>query len=591
MKDQMVGIFDQSVSMTIRMLLFVLAMKHTCGHSPRDGASGLPGTPGDAYQTDQVGGNVWIFNSSDPRIDYMTNGRDGARFPSFHAGHKQLSVGSKTVFFDAINSLVPWEFNGKIDGTDEVVDSIVEGATFTRPYRGNVEQQFLPPYEYHLIYDKMLTDFPLLDSSLLTLSKNPKEAINASQLETATQQTKSSHFGYMVTDTYLAEQLLTTLALNRFPPHVLDQYVNRTMAWTKPYWMTACTVQLYVLLPYNIIVEFDIAYYDRYREKFPELNLPEALYWRGAHDEISLEESMAALGETPRTEFNTYLCNLTWNSTLGMTLEQAGLNKHTGARVDNRYGRLHTTVQNALAKNGSFYEQAENNTDALIPLEQMRQLPYYSGETSFVAEDSNLSGSYHCTYSVSSEHSSVFGPLERRDDSSELQASILKLTQTPKSSSIYSALWTSGDADGGKRLRGGLLSCTGVAAKLSNGPQPGIFSVSVGLAGACGGGNNFPSTMFLQLKSKSAIPLVGPRRLHDDHHEHDGGDHDHDGGDHYHHDNDHDHDGGDHHHHHHHPPHRDRDQHAHSRSQLLLDGVWAVGDGQSYQVRCMQHLD
>eukprot|EP00931_Biecheleriopsis_adriatica_P005343 TRINITY_DN106868_c0_g1_i1.p1 TRINITY_DN106868_c0_g1~~TRINITY_DN106868_c0_g1_i1.p1 ORF type:complete len:562 (+),score=76.31 TRINITY_DN106868_c0_g1_i1:76-1761(+) len=548
---------EPSISVAGCALLLLLGVKMACGHNP-GGGSGLPGTPGDAYHTDQLGGNVWIFNSSDPRIDYMKTGRNGARFPSFHAGHKQLSVGNKTVFFDAINALVPWEFNGKIDGTDEVVDSIVEGATFTRPYRGGMEQQFLPPYEYHLIYDKMLTDFPLLDKSLLTLSDNPKEAINASQLKTATQRTKSSHFGYMVTDTYLAEQLLTALATNNFPPHVLDQYVNRTMAWTAPYWMTSCTVQLYVLLPYNIIVEFDIAYYDRYREKHPELNLPEALYWHGAHDEISLGESMAALSETPRTEFNTYLCNLTWNSTLGMTLEQAGLNQHTGPSDDNRNWHLHKRVKEDLARNSSFYEKALNDTDALKPLEQLETLTFDNGGISFAVIDSDLVGSYNCSYTASSVHSFTDAP-------SLSQYGVLKLSPTAKSSSIYTSSWSIGVEP--KHVRGASSVCAGVAAKMSPGPQPEVFSVSIGLA-RCSAGN-VPSTMLLQVKSKSAIS-IGPRLLHDEHL--DGDSHYHDqAGEHDHH----------HHHHHHH-------EHSRDQSQLLLDGMWATGDGMSYQVACVQ---
>lgn len=494
----------------------------------------------------------------------MKTGRNGARFPSFHAGHKQLSVGNKTVFFDAINSLVPWEFNGKVDGTDEVVDSIVEGATFTRPYRGGVEQQYLPPYEYHLIYDKMLTDFPLLDKSLLTLSDNPKEAINASQLKNASQQTKSSHFGYMVTDTYLAEQLLTTLATNNFPSHVLDQYVNRTMAWTEPYWMTSCTVQLYVLLPYNIIVEFDIAYYERYREKRPELNLPEALYWRGAHGEISPGESLAALSETPRTEFNTYLCNLTWNSTLGMTLEDAGLNHHTGPIVDNRNGHLHQRVVEDIARNSSFYEEALNDTDALIPLAQLESLAFDNDGISFAVVDSDLNGSYNCSYTISSARSSSDTPYL-------IRYGLLELFPTAKSSAIYTSSWSIGAEP--KHVRGASSTCSGVAAKMPRGPQPEVFSVSIGLAGCSAGrvpsfgAGSIASTMLLQLKSKPAISATSPRRLHEEHL--DGDSHYHD-------------QAGEHEHH---------QYHEHSHDQLLLDGVWATRDGESYHLACVQQLE
>jgi len=413
----------------------------------------------------------------------------------------------------------------------------------------------------------MLTDFPLLDKSLLTLSDNPKEAIDASQLKNASQQTKSSHFGYMVTDTYLAEQLLTTLATNNFPSHVLDQYVNRTMAWTAPYWMTSCTVQLYVLLPYNIIVEFDIAYYDRYREKRPELKLPEALYWRGAHGEISLEESLAALSETPRTEFNTYLCNLTWNSSLGMTLEDAGLNHHTGPSVDNRNGHLHERVVEDLARNSSFYEDALNDTDALIPLEQLESLTFDNGGISFAVVDSDLDGSYNCSYVAYS--ASQYGFYISSTGAPSLsQYGVLKLSQHAKSSSIYTTSWSMGAEP--KHVRGASPTCSGVAAKMSPGPQPEVFSVSIGLAGCSAGSTlmfsagNVASTMLLQLKSKRAIVTTGSRRLHDEHLDGDSQYNDQAG------------------------EHEHRHNHVHNHDQLLLDGVWATEDGESYQVACVK---
>jgi hypothetical protein len=286
------------------------------------------------------------------------------------------------------------------------------------------------------------------------------------------------------------------------------------MAWTAPYWMTSCTVQLYVLLPYNHIVEFDIAYYDRYRDRRPELNLPEALFWRGAHGEISLEESLAALSETPRTEFNTYLCNLTWNSTLGMTLEDAGLNHHTGPSVDNRNGHLHKRVAEDLARNSSFYQDALNDTDALIPLEELESLTFDNGGISFAVVDSDLDGSYNCSYTASSAISST-------GDLVLSQYGVLKLSQHAKSSSIYTTSWFIGVEP--KHVRGASSTCSGVAAKMSPRPQPEVFSVSIGLAG-CSAGNtlmfsagNVASTMLLQLKSERALLATGSRRLHDEH--------------------------------------------------------------------------
>lgn len=131
-----------------------------------------------SYHTDQLGGNVWIFNGEDERVKYMqrraTTGGNSPSMPAYHAGHKQMTIGNKTVFFDAVNALVPWEFNAKALGTDQVVDSIVEGATFTRPFRGGIEQRFLQPFEFHIISDESLTDYPLLQQKFLNLKDDPK---------------------------------------------------------------------------------------------------------------------------------------------------------------------------------------------------------------------------------------------------------------------------------------------------------------------------------------------------------------------------------------------------------------------------------
>lgn len=113
----------------------------------------------------------------------------------------------------------------------------------------------------------------------------------------------------------------------------------------------------------------------------------------------------------------------------------------------------------------------------------------------------------------------------------------------------------------------------GVAAKMPRGPQPEVFSVSIGLAGCSAGrvpsfgAASIASTMLLQLKSKPAISAASPRRLHEEHL--DGDSHYHD-------------QAGEHEHH---------QYHEHSHDQLLLDGVWATGDGESYHIACVQQLE
>ena len=504
------------------LLLLSPLLGEVRGHGPGDsGASGLPHNPGNAYHTDSLGGNVWVFDKDDDRVRHMqrraaTNAEGGDSsssppiMPAFHAGHKQMTIGNKTVFYDAVNSLVPWEFNGKALGTDQVVDSIVEGATFTRPFRGGVEMRFLQPFEFHLIHDEGLEDFPLLDSGWLNLKDDPKTIAQEGDFRRNVT-TKSDHVGFWVTDTYLAEQLLTTLALNRFPDHVLDRYTNRTVHWTGPYWMTNCTVQLYVLMPYDYIFEFDIAYYDRYREKLPELNLPPALYWKGANGQWSLEESMKANEATPRTEFNTYLCNATWNATLGMTLEQAGTNVGTGPIVDNRHGNLGNTVRE---EDPLVINMTEEETDNLMPVSQYDDLPYDNNGTSYgVDEDGNrLDGSYACVHNSVDQTTGVYSldviQKSEANTTSSLEEGTLVFTPVSGSNYVYNVEWSSSSSSATKTNP--KHNCTGVAMKLASMAMPEVDTVSMGLFGNCLlvgsegkdsiSSTGSSSTMFLNLK-------------------------------------------------------------------------------------------
>eukprot|EP00751_Fragilariopsis_kerguelensis_P025288 CAMPEP_0170874812 /NCGR_PEP_ID=MMETSP0734-20130129/28471_1 /TAXON_ID=186038 /ORGANISM="Fragilariopsis kerguelensis, Strain L26-C5" /LENGTH=503 /DNA_ID=CAMNT_0011256033 /DNA_START=493 /DNA_END=2002 /DNA_ORIENTATION=- len=467
----------------LALLLSSFLLDEVQGHSPGT-AGGLSHNPGNAYHTDSLGGNVWMFDN----------------------------------FYDAVNALVPWEFNGKALGTDQVVDSIVEGATFTRPFRGGVETKYLQPFEFHLIHDEGLSDFPLLDPGWLDLKDDPKTiSQEASSRRNVT--TKSDHVGFWVTDTYLAEQLLTTLALNRFPDHVLDRYTNRTVHWTGPYWMTNCTVQLYVLMPYDYIFEFDIAYYDRYREKLPALNLPPAKYWKGANGEWSLEESMKANELTPRTEFNTYLCNATWNATLGMSLEQAGTNGGTGAIVDNRYGNLANTVREEDPLLINMTE--EGDTDNLMLVSQYVDLPYDNNGTSYAVDEDDgngLDGSYACVHnSVDQKSTGVYSLNDMMQSSepnttSSPEEGTLVFTPVSGSNYVYNVEWSSSSSSAGTKTNSKHNNCTGVAMKLAPMPMPKVDTVSMGLFGKCllvgskdGEGSSSSSsgsssTMFLNVK-------------------------------------------------------------------------------------------
>merc|ERR1712187_124357 len=116
------------------------------------------------------------------------------------------------------------------------------------------------------------------------------------------------------------------------------------------------------------------------------------------------------------------------------------------------------------------------------------------------------------------------------------QYGVLKFSPTAKSPSIYSTSWSVGV---GHRHVRGASTCSGVAAKLLPGPQPEVFSVSIGL----GCGFSPPSTMFLQLKSKSASLAAAPRILHSEHlHGDQHGDHEHSHHHHYEHNHEHSHD-------------------------------------------------
>ena len=288
-----------------------------------------------------------------------------------------------------------------------------------------------------------------------------------------------------MTDTYLAEEILTTLALNRFPAHVLDQYENRTIIWGGPYWMTNCTVQLYVLLPYDYIFEFDIAYYDRYREKLPELNLPPAQYWKGADAQWSLESSMAANEKTPRTEFNNYLCSETWNSTLGMTLAQAGLNVGMGLDLDNRDGNLVKTIEMVGGSNETVVGLTEDQTDNILLVSQYGKLVYDNSGVTYAVQTGKLASLYECTFKTISDVQ------ENADDALSV---LQKGEEESESNSLtFSPISDTGVYNVGILERGS--SCYGVAVTLATTPLPAVYSVSISLD--CG---DSKATMFLNAK-------------------------------------------------------------------------------------------
>jgi len=232
---------------------------------------------------------------------------------------------------------------------------------------------------------------------------------------------------------------------------------------------------LYVLMPYDYIFEFDIAYYERYRQKLPELNLPAAQYWTGADSQWSIQESMAANAGTPRTEFNTYLCNATWNASLEMTFEQATTNTETGPIVDNRYGNLATTVEEENAKT---INMTEEGTDNLLLLSVYKDLMYDDTGTSYATGKIGLSGSYDCTSHQEEENDNADDVDD--DDTNKKTKSVFSFTLTSLSSlggnktpaSIYT-------------VEGFASSCNGVATLIPKVPLPEVYSVSMGLQGHC----------------------------------------------------------------------------------------------------------
>jgi len=74
------------------------------GHSAGTQSIGLSPNPGNAYHTDSLGGNVWMFDNADDRVQHMQHRAASAStggepiLPAFHAGHKQMTIGNKTVF-------------------------------------------------------------------------------------------------------------------------------------------------------------------------------------------------------------------------------------------------------------------------------------------------------------------------------------------------------------------------------------------------------------------------------------------------------------------------------------------------------------